>query len=132
MPNKTLSKAQLYNQLLEQAGLMFWNMPQVNQELEGQNPMPAEAGMMRTDTMNPANPNVPDFNKGPQDWQTAFPPELTLRGTRGFVHQSASRMDGSEPHMSDYNTTGAHPRPLRLAERLLQKNEQSQENTRVN
>lgn len=123
MPN--FSKAQLYMNLLETAGIMFWNTPEVRSELGADDVLPGLADV-KTDTMDPTNVNVPAYNKGPEDWTTAFPDEITLKGSRGFVHQSASRMDGSEGHPNDYNPTGYHPRPLRLAERLLQRNEQSE------
>ena len=67
--------------------------------------------------------NVPGWNKGPTEWQSSMPPGLTLRGSRGFVHMSAARSDGSPECASDYNPTGKHPRPIRLAERLLITNE---------
>ena len=67
--------------------------------------------------------NVPGWNKGPTDWQSSMPPGLTLRGSRGFVHMSAERSDGSPECADDYNPTGHHKRPIRLAERLLITNE---------
>ena len=67
--------------------------------------------------------NVPGLDKGEDAWQASMPPGLTLRGSRGFVHMSAARSDGSPECAGDYNPTGVHPRPIRLAERLLITNE---------
>ena len=65
---------------------------------------------------------APEWNKGfSHDTMNFMPSEYTLRGARGFVHSAAKRSDGSPESPTDYNPTGVHPRPKRLAERLLQR-----------